>query len=52
MIKSDNYEKVKLYIYQCIINKLIYHICDTRPDITLVINKLNKYNSDLRKNHL
>ena len=46
------YKKTNLHMYQSLIEKLIYFLCNTRPDILFVIRQLNKYNTNLKKGHL
>lgn len=52
MIKSDDYEEMELWLYQCFMGKLIYFACGTRLDIAFAVGQLSKYNADLRKDHL
>lgn len=37
MIKFDNYEEIKHHPYYCFIDKLMYLICGTRPDIVFAV---------------
>lgn len=48
---EDNFKKVDLKIYQCLIGKLIYLSCGTRLNILFVIEQLSKYHADSRVGH-
>lgn len=50
--ESENYEKANFYTYQRLIKKLIYLLCNTRPDISFVVGQFNRHNIDLKKGHL
>lgn len=51
MLDLKNYKEVNLQTYQCLIKKLIYLVCGTRPDIAFVVEQLSRHNANLRKNH-
>lgn len=46
------YKETNLHMYQSLIEKLIYFLCNTRPDILFVIRQLNKHNANPKKGHL
>lgn len=52
MMESKDYEEANLYIYQQVIDKLMYLAWGTKPDISFVVGQLSRYNVDLRKAHL
>lgn len=52
MTNPEDYEKADLCIYQRLIEKLMYLVCGTRPDIAFVVGQLSKHNADPRKGHL
>lgn len=47
-----DYKEANFYIYQRLIEKLMYLIYGTRPDIAFAIGQFSKYNPDPRKKHL
>lgn len=51
MQRKDNYKKINLKIYQWLIGKLMYLSCDTRSDISFVVELLSKQNADPRMGH-
>lgn len=52
MQDEDNYEEVDLKVYQCLIGKLMYLSCGTKPNISFVVGQLSKRNVDPRISHL
>lgn len=52
MHKEDNYKKVNIKIYQKLIRKLMYLLCNTRSDIAFAVGQLSKCNSDLKVRHV
>lgn len=49
MIDIEDYKKADLRIYQKLIKKLIYLLCDIRLDIAFVIGQFSKYYANQRK---
>lgn len=49
MFNTDDYKKTTFYKYQRLIGRLIYLICETRPNIIFVVGQLSKYNANLKK---
>lgn len=49
MLDLDDYNKTDLHEYQRLIGKLMYLICETRPDIVFAVSQLSKQNTDPRK---
>ena len=45
--KSDDKEKINMWVYQAIIKKLMYLACDIRSDISFVVRCLSQNNRDL-----
>ena len=39
--ESDNKEKTDMWVYQAIVRKLMYLVCNTRSDISFVVEYLN-----------
>lgn len=52
MPDTDDYEATKLHEYQQLIGKLMYLICETKPNIIFEVDQLSKYNANLRKDYL
>lgn len=52
MFNPNNYNKTDLFKDQCLIGKLIYLVCKTRPNIAFAIGWLNKHNTNPKKSHL
>lgn len=52
MLKDDNYEKTDIKAYQRFIEKLIYLLYNTRPNIAFVMKQLSKQNANLKVGHL
>lgn len=52
MTDLEHYKNVNFHIYQRLIRKLIYLSCSIRPDIIFVVEQLNRYNANLRKDYL
>ncbi len=52
MSELKDYKKTNLYIYQQLIDKLIYLSYGTRLNIVFIIGQLSKHNANLRKSHL
>ena len=50
--KSDNKEKTDMQVYQVIIRKLMYLVCDMRSDISFVVRCLSQNNRDLQVDYL
>ena len=48
---SDN-QQADLTVYRCLIGKLIYLSCGTRPDIASVVEQLSRHNADSWIGHL
>lgn len=51
MLDLDNYDEIDFYGYWCLIRKLMYLACGTRPNIVFAVGQLNKQNADPRKGH-
>ena len=51
MLDPDDYNETNLHGYQCLIEKLMYLVCGTRPDIAFAVGQLSKHNADPRKGH-
>lgn len=49
MMNPKDYEETDLRTYQRLIKKLMYFLCNTRPDIAFVIEQLNRHNTNLKK---
>lgn len=47
MQELGDYKKAEIKPYQQLIDKLIYLLCGTKPNIFFIIRQLNKYNADL-----
>ena len=45
--KSGDKEKTDMQVYQVIVEKLMYLVCDMRPDISFVVRCLSQNNRDL-----
>ena len=45
-------EKIDMQAYQVIVRKLMYLVCDIRPDISFVVECLSQNNRDLQVGHL
>lgn len=45
-------EEIDMRTYQCLIGKLMYLACGTRPDISFVVGCLSQNNGDLRACHM
>ena len=52
MLNINNYNKIHLNKYQCLISILIYLIYRTILDITCTVGQLSKQNTDLKKDYL
>lgn len=52
MLDPEDYNKIDLHKYQCLIGKLMYLVCKIRPNIAFAVGQLSKYNIDPRKGHL
>lgn len=52
MLKSINQEKVDIKPYQYLIEKLIYLLYGTRPNIIFTIGQINKYNLNPKSGHM
>ena len=50
--QAGDHQQANLIAYQCLIGKLIYLSCGTRPDIVFVVRQLSCHNSDLHKEYL
>ena len=50
--KSDNKEKIDMWVYQVIVRKLMYLVCDTRSDISFVVECLSQNNRDSQVGYL
>lgn len=46
--KVSNHKKANLKAYQCLIIKLIYLLCNIKPNIVFVIGQLSKSNTNSR----
>lgn len=46
--EADNYEEADLKTYQRLVGKLMYLLCETRPDIAFVVGQLSRRNADPR----
>lgn len=51
MSKAKNYKEKNFKIYQKLIEKLIYLLYSTKPNITFIIKQLNIKNIKLRVGH-
>lgn len=51
MRDTKDCKKVNLYVYQRLIGKLMYFSYTTRPDIVFVVEQLNRYNFNPRKDY-
>lgn len=47
MLDLNDYDKTNLYKYQCLIGKLMYLLCETKPNIAFVVSQLSRHNADL-----
>lgn len=52
MLEPEYYKKADLYIYQQLIDKLIYLVYETSPDIAFMVGQLSRHNSKLKKVYL
>lgn len=52
MLKNNNYKKIDIKAYYCLIRKLMYLSYGTRPNIAFVIGQLRKQNTDFKIGHL
>lgn len=52
MTEADDYEIEDVYIYQKLIDKLMYLSYGTRPDIVFAVKLLNRHNANSRKGHM
>lgn len=52
MSEYNNYKKAKIKLYQQLIEKLIYLLYDTRPNISFAIDQLSKHNSNSRMSYI
>lgn len=50
--KHDNSKKAKIKPYQQLIQKLIYLLYKTRPNIAFIVGQLSKHNSDPKTGHI
>lgn len=50
--EPDNYDKINIYMYQQLINKLIYLTFGIKPDIAFAIRQFNRHNANLKKAYL
>lgn len=50
--QTDNDNSANLAVYQWLMEKLIYFIYRTRPNISFVVSLLSQYNLDSRTRHL
>ena len=48
----DNEEETNMQVYQVIIRKLMYLVCDTRSDISFVVECLSQNNRDSQVGYL
>lgn len=52
MLEPNDYNEIDFYIYQQFIEKLIYLMYKTKPDITFVVGQISRHNSNPRKKRL
>lgn len=52
MSEPGDYKEADIKPYQCLIGKLMYLSCGTRPDIAFAVGQLSKHNSDPRTGHM
>ena len=50
--ESDNDEETNMWVYQVIVRKLMYLVCDMRSDISFVVRYLSQNNRDSWVGHL
>lgn len=49
MLDPNDYDETDLYEYQCLIGKLMYLVCETRPDIAYTVGQLINITQILEK---
>lgn len=52
MLDLKDKRKTDLYKYQQLIGKLIYLVCEIKPNILFIVGQFSKYNANSRKSHL
>lgn len=52
MTDPKDYNETILYMYEKLVEKLIYLLYGKRSDIVFVVKLLNRYNTNLKRNHL
>ena len=50
--QAGDYQQADLTMYQCLIGKLMYLSCGTRPNIVFVIRELSRHNANPQIGHL